>query len=100
MKSHELLKLLNGLPESTLRKYAQDYHEYLSTSSAVRHRDYTEQDARILRLIVDMKAQRVKSDDIDATLSSLQASNWERLPALTEADQSIIPAQSTVIALQ
>lgn len=100
MKANELLKLLNNLPESTLRKYAQDYAEYLSPIISNRHREYTEQDARILRLIVDMKSERVKPQDIEATISSLQAGNWERLPALTEADQSIIPAQSTVIALQ
>lgn len=100
MKSHELLKLLNNLPESTLRKYAQDYQQYLSASSAIRHREYTEQDARILRLIVDMKAQRIKADDIDVTLSSLQAGDWEQLPKLNEADQRIMPTESAVVALQ
>lgn len=100
MKANELLKFLNGLPDSTLRKYAQDYAEYLSPTSGNRHRNYTEQDARILRLIVDMKAQRVKPENIDATLSSLQAGNWERLPKLSEADQSIVPSQATIIDLQ
>lgn len=101
MKAHELLKLLDGLPDSTLRKYAQDYAQFLSPAPAGRrHRDYTDLDARILRLVVQMKAQRVKPADIDVTLSSLQAGNWERLPALDEAAQSLVPTESAIVALQ
>lgn len=102
MKSHEVVKLLDGLPESTLRKYVKDFADYLSKPAqggAGRHREYTEQDARILKLIIDMKAERVSLDDIITTLSSLQAGNWERLPALDEGAQALVPTQANVIAL-
>jgi DNA-binding transcriptional MerR regulator len=97
MKSNELVKLLN-IPESTLRKYAQDYAEYLSPSTANRHREYTEHDARVLKLIVDMKTERVKSQDIEVTLSSLKSGDWRQLPALDEVSKSIIPTQANQVA--
>ena len=96
MKSNELVKLLN-IPESTVRKYAQDYAEYLSPTTANRHREYTEHDARVLKLIVDMKTERVKSQDIEVTLSSLKAGDWRQLPALDKATQNIIPTQANQI---
>lgn len=98
MKSNELVKLLN-VPDSTLRRYAQEYAEYLSpvAGGAGHHRDYSEQDARILRLILDMKGKRTKPADIDVTLSSLRAGNWERLPALDEASKSLIPTPDALI---
>lgn len=97
MKSGELAKRLN-LPTSTLHKYSQDYKTYLSAPGAG-HREYTEQDERILRLILEMKAERTPQGDIDVTLSSLQAGNWERLPALDEPAKSLVPTQDNVIAL-
>lgn len=101
MKAHEALKLLDNLPDSTLRKYAQDYAQYLSQAPASRrHRDYTDLDVRILRLVMDMKAQRVKPADIDVTLSSLQAGNWERLPELDSSALSLVPTESAIVALQ
>lgn len=99
MKSNELVKLLN-LPDSTLRKYAQDYAEYLSPSTANRHREYTEHDARVLKLIVDMKAEKVSPDNIEVTLSSLKAGDWSQLPALNESSKAIVPTQDNMIAAQ
>lgn len=96
MKAHELIKLLD-IPESTMRKYAQDYDEYLSPPISKRHRDYTDQDARILKLIVEMKAKRTDPENIDATLSSLQAGGWQQLPELTEAS-SIVPTEQNLVA--
>lgn len=96
MKAHELIKLLD-IPESTMRKYAQDYDEYLSSPISKRHRDYTDQDARILKLIVEMKAKRTEPENIDATLSSLQAGGWQQLPELAEAS-SIVPTEQNLVA--
>lgn len=100
MKANEVRRLLDDLPESTLRKYAKDYAEYLSPFAGLRHREYTDLDARILRLIVDMKAKRQSPDDIDVTLRSLQAGDWEQLPELEEAAQSLVPTESAMISLQ
>lgn len=100
MKAHEARKLLDDLPESTLRKYAQDYAEYLSPFAGRRHREYTDQDVRILRLIVEMKAKRQTQDDIDVTLRSLEAGDWQQLPELPEAAQALVPTESSMIALQ
>lgn len=100
MKAGELLKLLNNLPASTLHKYVQDYQEYLSPSTASRHREYTETDARVLKLIIEMKTERMKPQDIEVTLSSLRDGGWSQLPALDQAMQSIIPTQGNQIAAQ
>jgi DNA-binding transcriptional MerR regulator len=100
MKSSAVVTMLN-MPESTLRKYARDYSEYLSpagTGGAGRHRDYTDHDIRVLKLVRDMKLQNVSNDDIDVTLGSLQAGGWDRLPALDESAKSIIPAPGALIA--
>jgi DNA-binding transcriptional MerR regulator len=102
MKSSELCNLLN-LNDSTLRKYAKEYADYLepvADGGAGHHRNYSERDARIIKLVLDMKAQRQKPEDIDVTLSSLQSSNWERLPALDEGSQSIIPTPGALITMQ
>src|SRR5215208_1489601 len=100
MKSSAVVTMLN-MPESTLRKYARDYSEYLSpagTGGAGRHRDYTEHDIRVLKLIRDMKLQNVSNEDIDVTLRSLQAGGWDRLSALDESAKAIIPAPGALIA--
>ena len=102
MKSSAVVAALN-MPESTVRKYAHDYAEYLSPTAdtgAGRHRDYTDHDVRVLKLVADMKAAKQNAENIDATLRSLQDSGWERLPALDESASSIIPAPAAMIAAQ
>lgn len=102
MKSNALVAILN-MPDSTIRKYAQDYAEFLSPTASAgggRHRDYTDHDARVLKLVIDMKAAKQNADNIDATLRSLQNSGWERLPALDEDALAIIPAPAAMIAAQ
>ena len=102
MKSNALVAILN-MPDSTIRKYAQDYAEFLSPTASAgggRHRDYTDHDARVLKLVIDMKAAKQHADNIDATLRSLQDSGWERLPALDEDALAIIPAPAAMIAAQ
>jgi DNA-binding transcriptional MerR regulator len=97
MRSSEVSKKLN-LPTSTLHKYSTiDYARYLSPAGAGR-REYSDQDVRILKLILDMKAEHTSPENIEVTLNSLQASNWERLPALDEGASSIIPTDGNMIA--
>lgn len=100
MKSSAVVAALD-MADSTLRKYANQYKEYLSSDGAGgsgRHRDYTEHDVRVLKLIRDMKLQNVADEDIDVTLRSLQAGGWDRLPALDDHVQSIIPQPGALIA--
>jgi DNA-binding transcriptional MerR regulator len=102
MKSSALVALLN-IPESTIRKYAGDYAAYLSpavNAGAGRHRDYTDHDARVLKLVIDMKAAKQRPEDIEVTLQSLQAGGWERLPALDENTLAIIPTPQALIVAQ
>jgi DNA-binding transcriptional MerR regulator len=99
MKSGDLVKLLR-LPESTLRKYAQEYSDYLSPSNASRHREYTEHDARVLKLIMDMKAEKVSGANIEVTLSSLQSGDWQQLPPLDRSTAGIIPTEQNLVAAQ
>lgn len=89
-----------GVAESTLRRYANDYGEYLSPTGAGggrKHRDFTEHDVRVLKLIADMKAERTSDEDIDVTLRSLESTGWERLPALDENARSIMPAPGALL---
>jgi DNA-binding transcriptional MerR regulator len=82
-----------GIAESTVRKYASEYAEFLSPGGAGgghRHRDFAEHDVRVLKLICDMKTENTTSADIDVTLQSLKSNNWERLPALDETSQGLV----------
>ncbi len=102
MKSGALVAILNT-PESTIRKYAADYAEFLSpTASAAggRHRDYSDHDARVLKLVIDMKAAKQDGGSIDATLKALQDSSWERLPQLDEKSLAVIPTPAALLAAQ
>lgn len=102
MKSNALVTLLR-CSESTIRKYAGDYADYLSPlaqAGAGRHRDYTDHDARVLKLVIDMKAAKQTEDSIHATLRSLQANGWERLPALDNDALAVVPSPAAMLAVQ
>lgn len=99
MKPAEVAKLLN-LHDSTLRRYSLDYADYLSPSGAPgegHHRDYTDRDVQVLSYILEMKTKRVSPENIAATLGSLKASNWARLPPLDKALESIVPTPGALI---
>lgn len=92
MKSSALVALLQ-IPESTIRKYARDFEQYLSPGAAGasgRHREYSDHDARVLKLIVDMKRSGTNLESIGASLAMLQANNWEQLPPLETGAKSLI----------
>lgn len=92
-----------GVADSTVRKYATEYSEYLSPSGMGgegRHRDFTDHDLRVLKLIFDMKSARQSDDNIDATLRSLQANGWERLPPLDGNALALIPSPGEALAAQ
>ena len=102
MKSSAVVAMLNT-PESTIRKYAREYAEFMSPSAEAtggRHRDYTDHDVRVLKLIIEMKAARSTQDTIDVTLNSLRDSGWERLPQLDESAAAIIPSPAALIEAQ
>lgn len=90
------------IADSTLRKYAVEYAEYLSASGAGgngRHRDYTDHDVRVLKLVNDMKRANQSEANIEITLASLQAGDWERLPELDDATAAIIPSPAGMVAI-
>jgi DNA-binding transcriptional MerR regulator len=89
-----------GIAESTIRKYATDYGDFLSPAGAGgdrKHRDFDERDVRVLKLIRDMYAAGTNADDMDVTLQSLKSSDWERLPQLDETARSIVPAPGALM---
>ncbi len=89
-----------GIAESTVRKYAGEYAEFLSPGGAGgghRHRDFAEHDVRVLKLIRDMRAENSSAEDIDVTLQSLKSNNWERLPALDEDAKSLVASPGALI---
>lgn len=99
MKPNAVVAALR-VPDSTIRKYANEYSSYLSPSADTRkgsHRDYTDHDVRVIKLIIDMKAARQSTDNIHVTLRSLEAGAWERLPALDDTSASIIPSPAAMI---
>lgn len=92
-----------GIAESTVRKYAGEYAEFLSPAGAGgsgKHRDFSDHDARVLKLVRDMRAENTSQEDIDVTLQSLKANDWERLPALDENASGIIPSPGALVAAQ
>jgi DNA-binding transcriptional MerR regulator len=102
MKANAVVTAL-GIADSTVRKYAEQYAEFLSptgTGGAGRHRDYTDHDVRVLKLIVDMKAGKTSPDDIDVTLRSLQDGGWEQLPALDVGAQALVLSPQAQVMAQ
>ncbi len=90
-----------GIAESTVRKYASEYAEFLSPGGAGgghRHRDFAEHDVRVLKLVCDMKAENTSPEDIDVTLQSLKSNNWERLPALDDNSKGLVTSPGALIA--
>ncbi len=102
MKSNALVAILK-CSESTIRKYAGDYTEYLSATAhagAGRHRDYTDHDMRVLKLVIDMKAAKQSAENIDITLRSLQEGGWERLPPLDENALAVTATPGAALVAQ
>lgn len=92
-----------GIAESTIRKYASEYAEFLSPSGAGgsgKHRDFAEHDVRVLKLVRDMRGENASQEDIDVTLQSLKANNWERLPALDDNASAILPSPGALVTAQ
>lgn len=90
-----------GIAESTVRKYASEYAEFLSPGGAGgghRHRDFAEHDVRVLKLVCDMKTENASAEDIDVTLQSLKSNNWERLPALDDTSKGLVASPGALIA--
>lgn len=103
MRASQLCAMLDNMADSTLRKLATDYADYLSpsaTGDGRKHRDYTDHDARVLKLVHDMKRANQSEADIEVTLASLQAGAWERLPRLDEQTSAIIPSPAAMIESQ
>lgn len=100
MKASAVVATL-GIADSTVRKYAEQYAEYLSpsgTGGGGKHRDYTDHDLRVLKLIRDMKFANTDPDNIEVTLQSLQQGGWERLPPLDGDTRAIVQTPATALA--
>lgn len=103
MKMSAVVTALNAA-DSTVRKYATLYSDFLSPSGmggGGKHRDFTDHDVRVLKLVFDMLAAKQSEDSIHATLRSLEAGGWERLPPLEgNSALAIMPSPSAVIEMQ
>lgn len=88
MTPDELHKLL-GVATSTIRAWTGEKHfgEYFAEGTRAKgsRRYFDDQDARILALIVTLKAEQMSVDDIHATLKRYQADDWRGLPELPPA---------------
>src|SRR5260370_25461160 len=85
MKPQQLAQLLKVAP-NTIRKWAgKDYAEFLSPSGAGFNgaaRTFSEQDARILAWVAEMKARNTPAQEILDVLREAQRDSWRILPAL------------------
>lgn len=83
-----------GIDESTLRLWTSgEFKMYLSPRAQGgdgRHRNYTDQDSRILAYIKEMRDENATTEDIHAGLKSLQAMKWTGLPVLPDAPGAVI----------
>jgi DNA-binding transcriptional MerR regulator len=88
MKPNELAQWLN-IATATIRLWAGgEYGRYLSPTGAGgdgRARLFSEQDARIMALINDMKMRGSRREEIHTELQRLQAEDWRDLPEMPTA---------------
>jgi DNA-binding transcriptional MerR regulator len=100
MKPHEIAALL-GVAPPTIRAWSTEFSKFLTPSAAGgngRHRDYTELDLRILSVARNLRRSGTPSDEVHATLSALQANDWQGLPSLPEmASDTPLPMQSVAM---
>lgn len=101
MKTKELADYL-GIADVTLRQWSSgEWAEYLTPGArgGGRNRIFTEQDARVLAAIVDMKAAGQTRASIHASLKALQADEWRDLPPMPppppgSAPVSMVPREA------
>ena len=88
IKPTDLAKWLDIAP-ATIRLWAGgEFARYLSPSGAGgdgRSRIFSEQDARVLALINDMKTRGRRRGEIHAELQRLEADGWQSLPEMPPA---------------
>ena len=93
--------LFNVSPE-TVRTWAEEFAEYLSRSAnpgGGRHRQFTEDDMRVLALVSEMKRDNMMYADIHATLKTGQRGAPPPLPA-SEVQALVVSERETQILAQ
>lgn len=82
MKSSAVAAAL-GIAKSTVRKYAAEYAEFLTPTAAGdgrRHRNFADQDVKVLQLVCELKRKNADPQTIVTTLATHQRNGWEGLP--------------------
>jgi DNA-binding transcriptional MerR regulator len=107
MKPSEVAAILQQAP-TTIRTWSQEFKDYLSPTAAGgdgRHRDYDDNDIRVLTAIRELKRGGHSSEEIHATLAQMQRDDWRDLPeypdvpAKVVAPVQMIPAAAAGAAL-
>lgn len=100
MKPEQLAKRLH-ITSATLRNWAaKDVTEFLSPSAQGQNgirRSFTDQDARILTWVAQMRERNMSLTDIIASLRASQADNWQGLPEFpaTPGDEiALVPREA------
>lgn len=108
MKTTQLGRWLN-VSASTIRKWTDDFGEYLSPKANARAggvRVYDETDRRMMAVIADMRNENAPMDDIHAALQQIVSSDYADLPPMPAAlDPSVgavpmVPREAADTALQ
>ena len=79
------VELLYGVSHETVRRWTDEFSEYLSHNANPgkgRHRNFDDDDMRVLALIADYKKRGVLFEEIHAALKNGQRGNGPALPAV------------------
>ena len=93
MKPIEVARLLN-LGDSTVRKWADEFKDFLSPTAVGGNgqwRDFSERDIRIMALLKQRTEHSVGRPKIIAELKQLRDNNWFELPNLDKGDDGLPP---------
>lgn len=69
----EIVQSLYNITGQTVRNWSNEYSDFLSDDAVGgenKHRVFTEDDLKVFALIVELKAKRLNTDDIKATLAT------------------------------
>jgi DNA-binding transcriptional MerR regulator len=97
MRPGEIAKVLRK-STATIRGWSVEFADFLSpgvNAGEGAHRNYSEQDFRVLNVIAEMRRRNRSGDEIALHLRQLQDDDWMLLPPAPEipytADVSVVP---------
>jgi len=96
----EASKSLN-IPSSTLRRWSNEFSEYLSSHKEGKHRDYTISDISTLRKIRDLRDEGMRYSDIHKKLNIIEEAPNKNfaLELINDYTEALLDTQALLQAL-